>query len=261
MTTHRLKLVALVIVLILGVSPAMAQGNTNTISANGFSFSFDSSWAANVNIVSYPGDPVDYEAPGGPEVKHTEFILYNGTPAPESQFDAVGGIRVYRTADFAGYEFPSQQLAQLQSLVASKADLTPYMAITENTTTNTLPMMPIFPAAQVIRARAQHLDLETIGGIGYLTVYRQDVSPFISSEFFYVFQGLSKDGQYYVSAMFKIAPAMFPTEIAADFDWNAFSANFSAYLQQSVDQLNAATPDQFMPSLAALDAVVGSLSF
>jgi hypothetical protein len=261
MSVLKLKLLALGIVMILGVSPALAQGGTNTISANGFSFSFDSSWAANVNIVAYPGDPVDYEAPGGPEVKHTEFILYNGTPAPESQFDGVGGIRVYRTADFAGYDFPSQQLAQLQSLVAGMTDLTPYMAITENTTTNTLPMMPVFPAAQVIRARAQHLDLATISGISYITVYRQDVSPFTSSEFWYIFQGLSKDGQYYVSAMFKIAPSMFPAEIPADFDWDTFNATFSAYLQQSVDQLNAATPDQFAPSLTALDAVVGSFSF
>ncbi len=261
MSALKFKALALAIILILGVSPALAQEGTNTIRANGFSFSFDAAWASNVNIVAAPGDPVDYDAPGGPEVKHTEFVLYNGTPAPESQFDALGGIRVYRTADFAGYEFPAQQLAQLQSLVAGMPDLAPYMTITENTTVNPLPMMPVIPAGQVIRARAQHLDLDTISGISYLTVYRQDVSPFLRDEFFFVFDGLSKDGQYYVSALFKIAPQMFPAEIPADFDWDAFNANFYTYLQQSVDQLNAATPDQFVPSLTSLEAVVGSFSF
>lgn len=257
-----LKLLALGIVLILGVSPALAQGGTiNTITANGFSFSFDSTWAANVNIVAYPGDPVDYQAPGGPEVKHTMFILYNGTLAPESQFDALGGLRVYRTADFAGYEFPSGQLAQLQALLAAQDDLAPYMAVTDSTTANALPLMPVLPAGQVIRARAQYLDLATISGISYIAVYRQDVSPFTSNEFWYTFQGLSKDGQYYLSAMFKVAPDMFPAEIGADFDWEAFNANFNAYLQQSVDQLNAATPDQFAPSLSTLDAVIGSFGF
>jgi hypothetical protein len=255
-------LFVVLVVMLAGAAPAFGRGGGwNTVTYNGFSFSFDPALAANVNIVAAPGDPADMDMPGGPEVRHTEFILYNGVPAPEAQWDAVGGIRLYYVPDFAGYDFPTQELTQLQTLLADRPDLASYMVVTDNMSENTLPFMPVFPAAQVIRARAQYVDLPTLSGISYITAYRQDAFPFTSHEFWYTFQGLSADGQYYVSAAFKLSTTIFPAEIAADFDYEAFIATIADYMNQSVTQLNAATPDQFTPSLTVLDGIIQSFGF
>jgi hypothetical protein len=258
----KFKLVALVLLIAgLIVLPAAAQNAANTLSYNGFGFSFDNALAQNVDITHFAGDPADLQQPGGPEVRHTEFTLYSGDSVPSS-YESTASIRVYQTADFAGYEFPGNQLNALTTLVAQKPDLASYMTVPEdNTAGNSLPFMPIFPAAQVIRARARYVENAAVKGITYVTVYRQDVSPFTSDEFFYTFQGLSNDGKYYVSAVFRVNAGVFPAEIGNDFDYNTFSQQFIPYLKDSVQKLNNAAPTDFTPSLDTLDSVIQSFTF
>lgn len=255
------KLLLFVLLISLCAFPVFAQESTlNTVSFNGFSFSFDSAWASNVNISRFAGDPADAQQPGGPEVAHTQFLLYSDTISPESMFDAQGAIRVYQTANFAGYTFAEAQLQQLQQLLTDRSDLAPFMVVDENTIMS-LPFMPSMPASQVIRARAQYIETASVRGISYVTVYRQDVSPFTSDEFYYTFQGLSADNTQYVSAVFSVEASVFPAEISNDFDMEAFNAQFGAYLTESVNQLNTAAPEAFAPSLSAIDAVIQSFAF
>lgn len=249
--------------LALSAFPLFAQDDaTHAVTFDGFSFSYPSSLAANLNITEIPGDPTDLDQPGGPQVGHTQFTLnYNQPPAPENVFDASGFIRVYRTVDFAGYEFFNQELQSLQTLLADRPDLTPFMEATEPTQENSLPFVPVFPAAQVIRARANYVDTGTISGISYITLFRQDVSPFRGHEFTYTFQGTSNDGSAYVSASFRLFTELFPSEFPEDFDYEAFSAEYEQYVTESVATLNNASPDNFVPSLTTLDALIGTFSF
>src|SRR5690606_9659844 len=106
---------------------------------------------------------------------------------------------------------------------------------------------------QVIRAHAQYLDTGSLSGVSYITVYRQDVSPFVSNEFFYTFQGVSADGLFYVSARMPLTVSDFPSQIPADFDMDEFAAGFNDYLTESVTTLNAAAPEAFSPALGNLD--------
>ncbi len=255
----KFKWIAIILVMVLFGVPVLAQNGINIITFNNFGFSFDSSLATNVNVTQFPGDAPDLEQPGGPEVAHTQFVLYSQPPAPESMFDASVAIRVYRIADFAGYEFPAQQLQQLQALISNRPDLAQFMVVSaDNTSENALPLMP---AAQVIRARAQYVQTPSLLGVSYVTVFRQDVSPFTGGEFLYTFQGMSNDGAYYVSAIARLSTNLFPAEIPSDFDMDQFNATFNDYLNQSVATLNNAAPEDFTPSLTALEALVQTFSF
>ena len=197
----------------------------------------------------------------GAEVRHTQFLLYNTAPAPESIFEGIGGIRVYSTADFAGYDGATQQLQQLQMLVAQQPDLTPFLALNStDASANNLPFMPGMPAAQVIRAHVHYFSSAALQGISYVTFYSQGLSPFTSSEFLYTFQGLSRDGAYYVSAIFHPNTALFPAEIPADFNMDTFSAGFQDYLEQSIATLNNAAPEDFTPSLTTFDSIIQSVA-
>lgn len=242
--------------------PVAAQENPlNYVTFNGFGFNYDKSLGENVNITNHAGGQPDMQVPGGPIVKNTEFILYTGDTVP-ADYDSQAYIQVYKTADFTGYEYASRQFTQLQSLLKDKPDLTQYMTVNaDNTARNSLPYLPEFPAAQAIRARAHYVENDLVKGISYITIFRQDVSPFLSSEFFYTFQGISIDGTNYVTAIFRVNASMFPAEMASDFDYDAFSKDFVNYLNQSVTSLNAAVPSDFTPSLDTLDTIAQSFTF
>lgn len=257
----KFKLFVLIVVLMFNVVPAWAQDSgTHTVGMDGVSFSFDAALAQNVNIVTFAGDPVDYQAPGGPQAPYTEFVLYNGTPAPESVFDAVGSVRVYRTADFAAYPEHQNRLIALQNLLAARPDLAQYMVSPQNMNDVTLPLLPVFPAAQVIRAQAQYVDTGMVTGVRFLTTYAQAPMPLVSDSVFYTFQGISADGTRYVSVIFQLTSSIFPAEVGADFNFDAFYADPLSHFNEGTATLNAAGPDAFAPSLTTLDAVVQSLA-
>lgn len=258
----KMKWVLLVLLLALSAFPALAQDSTiNSLAFNGFSFNLPSDIASNVNISQFPGDPTTLEQPGGPEVRHTQFLLYNGSPSPESIFDGVGGIRVYNTADFAGYTGAETAFQNLQALLSQRPDLTQFQVPNQDTNASELPFLPVFPASQVIRARASYVTTPSLQGISYVTVFRQDVSPFVGSEFLYTFQGVSLDGARYVSAIFRLNTTLFPAEIPSDFDYNTFNQQFNDYLTESIATLNAGAPEDFTPSMASLDSIIQSFAF
>ncbi len=257
-----LLLVMIVALDALAVFPASAQTpGSSTVAFNGFSFSVSPAIASNLNIMQVAGDPTSLEQPGGPNVQHTEFVLYNGSTAPEDSFGGAGSIHVYNTASFAGYAEATQEYQALQNLLTQHPDLTAYMIPDSGTNATNLPYLPAVGAAQVIRARANYVDTPSLSGVSYLTAFRQDVSPFTGSEFLYTFQGLSKDGAHYIAATFSLNTALFPANIPADFDENAFGQTLNDYMTQSIATLNGGQPSDFTPSLTDLDALVQSFSF
>ncbi|MCC6614183.1 MAG: META domain-containing protein [Anaerolineae bacterium] len=250
-------LLALSLLLIVAL-PVLAQGETNSIAFNGVSFQFPPALASSVNVSQHAGDPVDLQAPGGPQAPYTEFLLYNDTPAPESIFDA-GGIRVYRIADFASYPDYQHGADVVSSMVGGQADLTPYMAANTADSSNALPFLPIVPSNQIIRARAHYVGNDSFSGVAYITAFRQDVSPFVNNEFIYTVQGVSADGSLYVSAIFPLSTSLFPDTIPADFDMDTFVAGIDQYINDSTATLNAGLPTDFTPTLDMIDSVIASL--
>lgn len=241
------------------IGTATAQ-EINTFSYDGFSAQVDAALAQNINISAYPGDPVEY-GPGFADAPHTAITLYNVLPGLEGQWDVAGGIKVYTMEALADYPFLQAQATALQTLLAERTDLSMYMTVQENVTANALPYIPVLPHGQIIRAKAEYVDTGSAQGIRYLTVNKADASPFLSNEFSYTFQGISADGQYYVAATMRLTTSVFPSEMGADFDIEAFSKGLQAYLAESVDKLNAAGSDAFQPSLDTLDGLIGSFRF
>ena len=251
-----------VIALLLTATPALAQNGTHTVSFDGFRFSFDDAVASRIMIQHYPGD-IPEIGPGGADAPHLQFELSHVSrdPMPEAPPPVVGSVRVYEIASMAAYEGYPEQVERLQALLAERPDLTPSMAVVENLTHNTLPFLPILPAGQLIRARAQYVDTPAVSGISYIVVYRQDVAPLLSNDFHWTFQGISADGSRYVSATLRLSTPLFPDEIPAGYDWDQTEAEWIAEFNEGIVTLNAAGPSDFSPSLDALDALVRTFAF
>lgn len=257
----KFKVFIMMVIVGLLTLPTLAQQTaTATVGYNDFSFSYDTSLASRIDIDVFAGDDPSLEQPGGPEVRHTQFAISNSESTP-SIFDAPLAIRLYNTADFANYPNQQAELQQLQMLLDGRPDLSSYLTPTLDDASNTLPFLPIMPASQVIRARAQYVETAAVRGISYVTAYRQDVSPFVGSEFYYTFQGLSLDGTRYISLIAHPNTTLFPAEIPSDFNYDAFVASFTDYLNQSIAALNNGQAADFSPALSVFDAVVLSVNF
>jgi hypothetical protein len=128
---------------------------------------------------------------------------------------------------------------------------------------DTLPLLPVFNAAQVFHAQYQVLPFSNGSGIRFITLYAQYYAPINNHDVFYTYQGLTSDGLYWVSAIFPINNPILPDNgdtPPGGMSQEEFSANYASYLTNITNQLNSQTSDSFTPKLAALDALVASIT-
>jgi hypothetical protein len=254
----RTKILLLTLLLALFAMPVFAQENApgTSVSFNGFAFEYRSFLGPNVNISWYPGDPLE----NGPvaDASHSQFTLYEAFPVPESQWDAKGGIRVYGIDALAQYETLMLEVEHLKTLLDQQPDLSTF----ESADAERLPFVPPTMHGQAIRARAHYVETDAFKGISYViaTPIMDGYEPFLSDQFFYVFQGISADGNIYVSAVFHLETSLFPAEFPADFDIAAFQQQLPDYLRESISTLESAQPEDFSPSLNDLDSLIASFN-
>ena len=143
------------------------------------------------------------------------------------------------------------QVTTLQSLIGG------------GSTGDSLPLLPTFNAAQVFHAQYQVLPFGNGTGIRFITLYAQYYAPINNHDLFYTYQGLTTDGLYWVSAILPINNPILPDNgdnPPGGMTKEQFSANYATYLTDITNQLNSQVSDSFTPSLAALDALVSSIT-
>jgi heat shock protein HslJ len=259
----RVTLFVLALLALVAVLPVLAQDaptdSNNTVSYQGFSLSYPSELGTSVLASQIPGDSTDLQVPGGPRPPQIFFSIFDELPefGPELGPNV---IRIFNTTDIQQYELVNAELADLQNLLATDVDLVEYTQLDAEGLPTELPYLPSVNAAQTITGLPKYVEGNGMRGIAYLAAYRQDVYPFLSDSFVYVFSGVSDDGQYAVSASFNVATRLFDTEVPEDFDYEAFSADYVNYLNETRATLNSASPSDFSPSLDVLDQVIASIT-
>ena len=177
-------------------------------------------------------------------------------------FGVPGTVRVYATSDLEGYRLATRQLTRLQELLTERPDPASLEVMSEQLSVD-LPYLPIPEAGQPLAARVGYIDTPELSGVAYVTGFRQDVFPFARDDFWYTFQGVSADGQWYVSVTWVLRATMFPARVgnAAARRVGRNARTWARYIRQSVNTLDAAEPSAFRPSLETLDALVRSIDF
>ena len=204
---------------------------------------------------------VPYDEMSGPQEYYPDHrkIEFTGYPLADKFFQPV--IRVYPVADFiAMNDIISDWVNALQSvLVDMPAD------------PESLPLLPMFNAAQVFHAKVGYFPFQNGSGVRFLTEYAQYYAPVNNYDLFYTYQGLTADGKYWVSAIFPVnAPWLQETwnstEVPADgvaapgMGSANFEADMNAYYGTMLDRLNTAQAESFTPSTLCLDQFMQSLS-
>jgi hypothetical protein len=136
-------------------------------------------------------------------------------------------------------------------------------------TSDQLPTVPFFNAAQVFASNIQVISFQNGEGVRFVTEYAQYFAPVNNHDLFYHFQGFSNEGDYYIIAIFPItAPALaetgdtgaaVPAGGIAYPDINSSNPDFQSYYASITDLLNAMSPEAFAPSISQLDALIQSM--
>jgi len=159
--------------------------------------------------------------------------------------------------------YPIQEYTNLypENIPSAVADLQALIGGGASSEAN-LPFLPVFPAVQVFRAQYRVLPFMSGGGIRYLTLYAQYFAPVNNHDLFYTYQGLTSDGMYWVSAILPINNPILPDNAdnpPGGMTWEEFSNSYEMYSADITNQLDSQTSDSYMPTLAALDALVASI--
>ena len=118
-----------------------------------------------------------------------------------------------------------------------------------------IPFLPLFNAAQAMRTQVAYVNFQSGTGVRFLTHYAQALVPVNNNELFYTFQGITRDGAFYVAA---ILPVSHPT-LPADGSAPVPDGEFETYFRDVEQQLDAQDSSTFTPDLSLLDEMIRSL--
>lgn len=181
---------------------------------------------------------------------HTRLNLAGYPVAPafhEAQVN-VFPVEAYRALD----DNASERIDQLQDLLERRP------ARVEGP----LPFLPVWNAAQTMAVKFAYVEFSNGSGVRYLAQYGQSAWPINNEDLFYTFQGLTADGEYYLSVVLPVTHPDLPPDgdsyIGEEYD--AFIASYAQYLEEVVDQLEDSASKSYHPRLTELDAVIETLS-
>lgn len=152
---------------------------------------------------------------------------------------------------------------ELKQLIAKKPTTLP---------PNGIPILPTRPAGQLIDVQIQYLTFMGGSGIRVLTQFAQNTWPINNADLVYVFQGVTDDGAYYISAFMPVAAFFLPTRVHdpdtippvdgnryPKFDSANFDAEYRNYHEAVTRKLNTKPANEFAPDLSVLDSLIESL--
>lgn len=260
------------------MEPVQAAANTQTASLPGFgktiSVSHSSSLALNVEASIVPAVPLNDQilfAESHPEYAQFRFLGFQNAGPYQLPVLPIENnlpqVMVFQTKDFPAYGngTPFGFDKQLQALTALlETGVGPANCAEPTTGDETaLPFLPWINARQSFCAQPMLIEFPGGRGIRYLGHYAQDPSPVLEGQAFYTFQGLTDDGQFYVSALFPVQTGIFPSQAlpcpkCGDPGYDPF-AEWRSLLTEQLNQLNAQSGEGFSPSLLALDELIKSI--
>lgn len=238
-----------------------------TINFLGATFIFDPTVAGSVQPELLPAQAAE----PGPGVlwASPEHIVFTLVDAAGAQNHAPLGQ--YLSADAQIHLYPTGELNvevqpavdNLRQLLAQSPDAAALEVVTpdQGAAQPGLSMLPPSNAVSMFRAQVKYLTFAGGRGIRYLTQLSQGLVPVSNQELFYTFQGLTDDGAIYIAAYFPVAvPALPATSQMSEEAFTALVDDWQGYLSQTLALLNEQPTDAFTPDLAALDALISSLS-
>ncbi|MBN1438967.1 MAG: hypothetical protein JW929_06105 [Anaerolineales bacterium] len=231
------------------VTPTVAETPAlqPNVQCNEISFYLDPAIASTYNCETVPPnlDADPWQTP-----QHTRITLEGYALPGEVYFRR---INVYRLADFLA----------LQPQAAARVDALRSLTAGGSPGPDALPVLDIFGAAQVFHAHYRVVPFVNGSGIRFISEYAQYCAPINNEDMFLVYQGLTGDGQFYVSAVLHISHPSLPASampFPGGVDQGQFCDQYESYIADITNQLNAQPEASFLPSITLFDSLIVSIT-
>jgi len=215
----------------------------------GISFSFDPGVATSVNSSTVQGQNLGDDFMAGETYPTHYRFVFNGYPTGETFHNPE--ILVYPVAEYRAIsQNAADQIDKLQSILVSRPG---------GSSTSDLPFLPLWNAAQVFSAQVSYFDFQNGSGVRFLTMYAQALYPVDNRNLFYTYQGITSDGQYYLSAILPITHPVLPDDGDSQIDdYETFANNWEFYLADTLRLLGEQPTETYFPSMLSLDEMMAS---
>lgn len=241
-------------------------------SYNGVSFSYPVSLASEVESEIKPASILVSESdkPEGVVPAHTAFTFKGSYGSLHKSSFFRPEISVYNIQQY------KQALAVSTAYVQSlEGDVQSLKAILDERPTSLEREVPFLPfgtdATQSFVSRMRYIDFKNGQGLVYLTQFNIEPSLVNNQGLTYVFQGLTDDGLYYVSARFPVTLSFLPpgyhSRSFGEYSVSRFygsdqksnQENYKLYLETIKRKLVDLPPETFQPNLRSVENLIGSL--
>jgi len=162
--------------------------------------------------------------------------------------------------------YPADEYAKLNTNAADQIQKVKAILADGPLTQETLPNW-VMNAAQLFGAKLKVISFQNGRGVRFLTEYAQYPAPINNRELFYLFQGLTDDGKYYIVATLPVTSSILPEDEKPESAVPAGGVPLpsqtipdQAYYDAVTNALDGMYEDSFNPSLFQLDALVQSIT-
>lgn len=182
-----------------------------------------------------------------PIMRNGEFELANFTHIRFSFADDLGQAHLSVIPARAYDELTGGKITRLQTLLDSRSTMLDLYALPES--------LPSTDMTRVLVTQPRYITFD--GGLGLRFVAHYSYAPdFIANdELYYVFLGLTDDGEQFIEALIPISTLVLPSEKPEDFD----NTPYAFYLTETQVALDAAESGDFEPTLRQFDNFIATL--
>jgi len=184
---------------------------------------------------------------------HTELTIQT-YPLTQTQFTPQ--VRIYPVNRFSELlpDVVPRRVSDLERLISSGT-----------WSSGELPFLPPLPMIQTFFSHETVISFNGGQGVRFIADYNESRHPMSNRTIFYTFQGLTDEGMYWVAVTLPISSPSLP----ADADFNtlpegytieSWSQNYSSYVSDVKDVLEAQAPDSFFPTINSLDSLIRSIT-
>lgn len=246
---------------------------SKAVSYKEVSFRYNTSLASEVKAETIPASPLtdkthkpDYVVP-----EHIAFTFIGTYSSQHESSFFQPKISIYPVAEYRLALSKSSEYAQ--SFDSDIRLLKSLLAEQPTSWNGEIPLLPFgIDSPQVLRARVRYADFRNGKGVLFLTQYNINPSLINNQGLTYVFQGMTNDNLFYVSAIFPVnlpsLPQGYDVRSSEDYDLEhdlvmldrrMFDRRYKNYLTNVERELNGMQPDQYDPSLTLLYELISSI--
>ncbi|WP_379713384.1 hypothetical protein [Haloferula chungangensis] len=199
---------------------------------------------------SSPEAPQD--SPPYRQVLFESSLSYADLSGAERRIDGVDNvIRIFDLSNVVPEQTINGYLSRLRRIMSARPG-----SLELRRRQETLPDYPPRNAGHLVQAKVSYGDYDWGSGIFYLVQFTQGRGNYPNnSELGYLFQGLSKDGRFYVSADIRVAHPMLPLDSS---EFPSVDSIDDAAMQMDLS-LDGQKDSSFIPSLGEVRSLISGI--